>query len=197
MGGWGSGGGRNATKTTDLRRIDLADLRRLNMLRECGPRLFCWSRNGESVASVGVEYRRTKIILKYRVREYGGEWTPIREEIPLARTAQKFGGERIWFVCPGCGRRCRAIYGGDYFRCRKCHKATYPSQYEDYYNRLISRAQDVRIKLGASGGMDELFPPKPKWMRWKTYRRLERDDELAGAMFWAMLREYDPIIRGE
>ncbi len=191
MGGWGSGGGRNATKLTSLRKIDLANLRRLNMLREIGPRLLTWSRNGERVASVGVEYRRSAIVLDYRVRNRGEDWRPIREEISLARTAQKFGGERLWFICRSCRRRCRVIYGGDYFRCRKCYRATYPSQYEDYPNRLISRAQDVRMKLGASGSMDEPFPRKPKWMRWKTYQRLEKDDELAGAMFWAILGECD------
>ncbi|WDI30547.1 hypothetical protein PUV54_11325 [Hyphococcus flavus] len=191
MGGWGSGGGRNATKLTSLRRIDLADLRRLNMLREIGPRLFYWSRNGERVASVGVEYRRSCLVLDYRVRNRGEDWVHIREEIPLARTEQKFGGERLWLVCLTCRCRCRTIFAGDYFRCRKCYRATYPSQYEDADSRLISRAEDVRIKLGASGSMDEPFPRKPKWMRWKTYHRLSRKDEIASERFWNMLGELD------
>ncbi|WP_411817015.1 hypothetical protein [Hyphococcus sp. DH-69] len=191
MGGWGSGGGRDATKLTSLRKIDLVDLRRLNMLRENGRQLLTWSRNGERVASVNVDYRRSCFILDYRVRDRGDDWRPIREEIPLARTGQKFGGERLWIVCLSCRRRCRAIYGGEYFRCRVCHRATYPSQYEDGPNRLISRAQDVRINLGASGSMDEPFPKKPKWMRWKTYHRLSRKDEIAGERFWRIVGELD------
>jgi hypothetical protein len=38
--------------------------------------------------------------------------------------------------------------------------------------------------------MDEPFPRKPKWMRWKTYHRLENADEYASAMFWAKLSEH-------
>jgi hypothetical protein len=48
----------------------------------------------------------------------------------------------------------------------------------------MTRAQNVRVRLGGSGSMDECFPPKPKGMHWRTYRRLEADDEAADNI-WA------------
>ncbi|MGE3716996.1 MAG: hypothetical protein AB7G07_01190 [Bauldia sp.] len=55
----------------------------------------------------------------------------------------------------------------------------YDSQYEGGWERPISQAQKVRMRLGGSGSMDEPFPPKPKGMHWRTYRRLEKRDERA------------------
>jgi hypothetical protein len=46
----------------------------------------------------------------------------------FATTATCFVGERRWFTCPGCGRRCRIVYGGKLFRCRLCYRLTYASQ---------------------------------------------------------------------
>lgn len=40
-------------------------------------------------------------------------------------------GQRIWFVCPICGRRCRLLYLPRRERtwaCRHCHQLTYTSQ---------------------------------------------------------------------
>ena len=184
MGGWGSGGGRNATKTTDLRKIDLADLKRLNLLRPMGRRMLNWSWNGEEVASIQLEYQHSALSLIYRVRNANENWTSINEKVPLARTRQNFGGERIWFECLSCRRRCRVIYGGEYFRCRICYQATYSSQYENKMDRLLSQAQDVRMKLGGSGSLDEPFPKKLKWMRWKTYDRLQKSDKNAITTYW-------------
>jgi hypothetical protein len=69
------------------------------------------------------------------------------------------------------------IYGGRHFRCRLCHGLVYKSQSEPDYDRAIELATRIGVRLG-----DKTFnsfqagelPPKPPRMRWKTYRRLER-----------------------
>ncbi|WDI33039.1 hypothetical protein PUV54_07505 [Hyphococcus flavus] len=57
-------------------------------------RMFYWSRNGERVAAVQMEYKAHALVLDSKVRNRGGEWRPGREEIPFARTAKNFGGAR-------------------------------------------------------------------------------------------------------
>lgn len=86
-----------------------------------------------------------------------------------------------------CGRRCRILYGGSLYRCRRCHGLKYESQYEPAYQRAINQADNLRKRVGGGRGAfdEEPFPPKPKGMHWKTYRRLEeRYDALQGA--WAV-----------
>jgi hypothetical protein len=66
----------------------------------------------------------------------------------------------------------------------------YESQYEAGYSRACSQSHDLRKRLGYVGALDDPFPPKPKGMHWKTYRKLElRDEELqnrwaAGVWNW-------------
>ena len=191
MGGWGSGAGRGATKTSELKRIDLACLRQLGILQVGRHSKLVWSRGGERVGDVDIEMREGALIFDYRVREHGGEWEAITEFVRLVSTVQNLGGERVWFECPGCRRRRRVLYGGRLFRCRRCYALTYPSQYEDANDRIMTRAQNARIRLGGDGGMDEPFPRKPKWMRWRTYRRHETLDECATAAFVAKFLNFE------
>ena len=65
------------------------------------------------------------------------------------------------------------LYGGRWFRCRRCYQLKYSSQYEPAHGRALSRAQRNRQRLGGSGSLDKPFPPKPRFMHWATYERLE------------------------
>ena len=38
--------------------------------------------------------------------------------------------------------------------------------------RALSKAQAIRVRLGGSTAMQDRLPPKPKRIRWKTYRLL-------------------------
>lgn len=121
--------------------------------------------------------------------------------IPLVSTRPNYGGLRWWFLCPGgvalaasrrCWRRVRKLYlepGHKYFACRHCGDLSYASQREDYAHRAMSKAQAIRVRLGGSAAMSPFFPPKPKRMRWKTYRRLQaRSEELWVGSLRAALR---------
>ena len=178
MGGTGSGR-RPSFPTTldDFRTVEIAYLRWHGLLR---PWAWAWaslrwSRAGRETGSIGLRCAGDSLFLSYRVTSWRDtDPEDVEERVPLVRTAQLFGGERLWFACPGCGRRCAVLYGDHRFRCRRCVGALYGSQREALHERLLRRLQAIRARLGrneyASLGMP--FPPKPKRMRQATYRRL-------------------------
>ena len=108
--------------------------------------------------------------------------------VDLVSTRANYGGLRWWFICPGvvaercCGCRVRKLYlapGQKSFACRRCSDLCYTSQREDDMTRALSKAQAIRVRLGGSAAISPFFPPKPKRMRWKTYRLLRaRSEEL-------------------
>jgi hypothetical protein len=90
-----------------------------------------------------------------------------------------------------CRRRVRKLYlgpGQKCFACRRCCDLRYASQREDDAHRALSKAQAIRVRLGGAA-MHEEFPPKPKRMRWITYRLLRaRSEELWVESLTAALR---------
>src|SRR3954468_1662186 len=175
MGGLGSGR-RPSFPTTldDLRAVDLRYLRRHGILEPGRGGTLRWSRAGRETGSVQFAVGQDTLTLTYPVRDRGEEaWPEVVEPVRVSRTAQPFGGERLWFACPGCGRRCGVLYGGRRFHCQRSCAPPYGSQHEAPHERLLRRLQAIRARLGgneyASLGLP--FPPKPKRMRQATYRR--------------------------
>jgi len=82
----------------------------------------------------------------------------------------------------GRGRDASVLWlplGGKRFLSRQAggRQVVYGSQFENWHDRALSRAQDIRYRLGGSDyiALDGSVPPKPKGMHWRTYeRRLER-----------------------
>ena len=176
MGSYNSGGGRGATRQSSLRKLDMTDLKRLGMLRVGRNSSLCWSRNGERTADINVQTNAETIILTYRTRRFSEDWRDVRDVIPLSVTRPNYGGERHWFLCPGCGARRRVLWGGSYFRCRGCYAMTYDSQYEDEMSRILAKADAIRDKLGGDSLGSGVFPRRPKRMRRLTYQKLIAKD---------------------
>ena len=90
------------------------------------------------------------------------------------------GGQRTWFLCPACGRRCGVLYAirGRY-ACRKCGRLKYESQSEPSHYRALRKAQKIRVRLGGSANMTEPFPERPRYMHRRTYQRLGDRYEVA------------------
>lgn len=187
MGGKGSGRqpsfGFLASTTNDYHSIDLAWLRREKLFEAGRQSTITWSRNGNVTGSVQILVLDGGIRLVYRTRGSRENWKDVDDFVPLVSTATRFGGERKWFQCPTCEKRCRIIYGGSYFRCRNCYGLKYETQYEPGFARAATAALKIRDRLGDKGGIDEPFPDKPKGMHRKTYERLQRQDE-------ALLRQW-------
>lgn len=181
MGGRGSGRqsglGLSVDKCHELHSIDLAWLRRRNLLNLGTWSTLRWSRGGSETGSIRLRQVHGGMILSYRQRRGSGEWQNVNEVVPLVETATRFGGRRYWFQCLSCRRRCRILYGGAYFRCRTCLRLKYDTQYEPAFARSATRALKIRERLGGTGGIDDFFPEKPKGMHRKTYERLRDEDE--------------------
>jgi len=97
----------------------------------------------------------------------------VRDRIPLAWTVPTYGGRRWWFLCPRNGRRTAKLFlpnGGWHFWSRQAYGLGYACQREDSFSRLQRRAAMLNCQLGGEGWSTwNLPPPKPKWMRWRTY----------------------------
>jgi hypothetical protein len=193
-------GGRPASswrpRTTDYRSIDLAWLRRKGARYLGCSGTVHFKSNGERVGSIGYILEAAGLRLQYRVTS-GGAPEDISELVPIVTTPMHFGGRRHWFACPSCGRRCRLLYGGARFRCRRCRRAGYESQYQsrlltitDIRWRLRQRLEERGSKVAGLLGLDDGFPEKPPRMHWRTYRRLEALDRRLGATWGAAARDW-------
>lgn len=59
---------------------------------------------------------------------------------------------------------------GRLFACRHCYRLVYTTQRGNALDLADARQARLCRKLGADCG--ELLPPRPKWMRHRTYARL-------------------------
>jgi hypothetical protein len=115
----------------------------------------------------------------------------INQTIRLVGCPRHFGGQQWYFICPVQNQYVSVLWslpGRRYFAGRKSlgKQVAYTSQ---YYSPG-ARAQYMKDKLCnriAGPEVDEWdVPPKPKWMRWRTYerasKRLEKYSGEAGVL---------------
>jgi len=190
LGGVGSGNWYRFDKKTttgECHSIDVRYLHREGLLKPGRWFSLHWSRAGRETGSIrgAVEGsdRPKHLLLIYRHRSgSGNEWEDVHEPVSLDWTACNFGGERLWFICPGvgCGRRVALLYGlGRYFLSRHCYDLVYESQRENEMTRALRRAQTIRERLGGSASMMKPFPERPKGMHHETYWRLREEHDEA------------------
>jgi hypothetical protein len=103
--------------------------------------------------------------------------------IPLGSCPRRFGGRQWYFVCPVTNKRASVFWrppGAKEFRSRQAwgEKVAYRSQFQTIYDRGHAGKAKIKTRLiGELNPEDWELPPKPKWMRWRTYKRLaERFD---------------------
>lgn len=173
------------TTTESQHRIDIRWLKKHGYLKTGVSGSLSWSCRGEKTASIGFKTSARGIALDYRHRACDGEWEPVKQEISFDLTSCHYGGYRKWFFCPHCWKRVAILYGaGKYFLCRHCYNLTYPCQQESPPFRLLSKAQKIRARLGASPCTDNPILEKPKGMHWKTFNRLKREAYEASDRAW-------------
>jgi hypothetical protein len=183
MGGMGSGNWYRwdkKTTTEEVHYVDIRYMRKQGLLWPGYTGSLSWFRGGEQTGSIRYRVEQNRLILMYRQRSYGEEWQDIEERIWFDRTPCNYGGERLWFLCPHCGKRVAVLYGADIrFLCRHCYGLPYRSQHETYMDRMMRKAHKVRQRLGASESLIEPIRKKPKGMHWKTFKRLVREEREA------------------
>ncbi len=172
MGGRGSGNYYHWSKATALEstlRIDVRYMRRQGLLRPGRVGTLSWTRNGEPSGSIRYSCWGDHIVFNYRHND-----EPVEQIVYFDRTPCRFGGERLWFLCPHCRRRCEVLsIAGKYPACRKCYRLPYQSQCEDRLGRLISRQHKLEAML---------WGDKRKWWRREKRERLMREWEwISGA----------------
>ncbi len=195
----GSGSGRHwqfGKDTTDsFVALDIRRLKRDGLLSPGQSYGWQWSRSGVAFASIRIATKPDQVILKYRHRSGGEDWKSESYPVWLTSTPCHLGGNRDWFLCPasGCHRRAAILYGGGIFACRQCYQLVYSSQRERGYDRAARRADRIRERLGWPYGiLDGGGWGKPKGMHWKTYRRLEREhDVAANAAIAGIMQRFD------
>ncbi len=160
MGGSGSGTWYRWNRkrvTKDLRSVDIrSDFRNSSLHGIIGfddedeKKFFCWEQN------FGV----------------------VNQIVSLTWTPCNYGGKRPWFLCPECGRRVAVLYAqGRSLSCRRCCNLNYPCQRQDEANRLLSKVQKIRGRLGADTDCSAPIPEKPRGMHRKTFIRLASQAE--------------------
>ena len=185
MGGMGSGSYYRMKNTRGTAENSLPlDIRRLK--REgclTFGREFSWqwlNGLGNPYASIGATVHGDYLTLQYTHKKT----EDVSQKVYFTYTPCNYGGERIWFRCPSCGRRCAVIYGcGKFFACRVCCNLTYQTCNETPSDQLASKANKLRKRIGAKPGAFNSLPLfKPKYMHqttWmKTRYKITRLEEL-------------------
>jgi hypothetical protein len=182
MGGLGSGrhGGRVLVENAIRLNVD-------TLLSRCGIRRGGAARGKYSFdfydqeLSIDFECRindpgESWLRLRYRICDYWtGEPHDIDELIYLVASQPPFGGKRWWFVCPRTHRRVRMLHlplGARRFASRGAYRLVYASQRGTAVDRAHWGQAKIKARLVGDRDPSEWdLPPKPKWMRWRTYQR--------------------------
>jgi hypothetical protein len=96
------------------------------------------------------------------------------QTIAIVSHPQSFGGARWFLVCPRRGTSTLRLYlplGARGFASREAYRLGYACQRESRRDQALRRARKARAKIGGSVNLTLPLPPKPKWMRWRTYDR--------------------------
>jgi hypothetical protein len=194
MGGYGSGRSGGRPTVESALRLDIDAFTRRGVIQP-GARVLCEMQFSfyDDELDVRCETHvadpwNSFVRLQYVMVDYWtGEKLAIDDKILLATSRPKFGGLRWWFVCPRLNRRVRNLYlplGGRHFWSRRAYRLAYASQ----RGTAVDRAHlgQARIKARLIGDRDPGewdLPPKPKWMRWRTYQRyVDKYDHYEGVL---------------
>jgi hypothetical protein len=113
------------------------------------------------------------------------------QRIVLVSHPRHFGGRQWYFVCPHMERRATVLWmppGASSFASRQrwARQVAYASQFMGRDDRAHRGQAKIKSRLCSIGQFDPdewKLPPKPKWMRWRTYdRAVEKFDR------------YEPIL---
>lgn len=178
MGGIGSGrypriGSKTRRPVADrqLLRLDVRELHKGGLLWGDVRGSVAWRRGGGEPASIGTRALTSEPALQLDY-VFGPNRIPVRETVKLTFTACHFGGDRPWFRCPCCDRRCAILWGRGRFLCRSCHRVAYPSQNESIGSQAIRRIHEIRAALGVEASVPIDRIKRPRYMRYGRFQAL-------------------------
>ena len=173
MGGLGSGRTGEKTLTSQMTELDVRFLHR-NGFNKKVARLTSNQQleSKDESGKVHIRVNAQQMSIDYFYMKYSGERHPICNIIKFDWTSCHFGGHRLWFLCPKCGRRVGILYSGKHYYCRICRNLAYPSENEPKPNRMFRKANKIRRRLNSQPGVQNKIWSKPKGMHQKTFDRL-------------------------
>lgn len=162
---WGAGRPAYHRKTSYLRSIGVRQLRGEGRLGSGGRVTWAWrDESGKVLSAVGIVVCDSMVDFDYWIDDQ-----PVNQSVVFVKTACHYGGERTWFLCPCCGRRCAHVYFGSQVACRTCHRLKYPSQSDDGMTATWRAQRKLEARLGG-----ENYWRKPKGMHETTFRRIRQ-----------------------
>ena len=183
--------------TESTKRIDIRWLLKKNILSSNCIGSIYWTYRDEEAGSVSYSNCEDRIVLNYRYRPADSlNWERVSQTIYYEKTPCNFGGERKWFSCPNCKRRCSIIYGvAKFFLCRNCYSLPYQSQLQSKVDRLISKKHEVGQEIFENYRFGDGWKKK-KGMHHKTFHsKLETYNQLERAIdvhILKILKRFDP-----
>ena len=120
-------------------------------------------RQSGTASSIEVNY-------SYRGKSY-------RYPIQLTKTSCNYGNYRHWWLCPSCSKRVAVLYCAGTYVCRHCLSVPYGSQLQTKTDRIYSKLNALRERLGWSVGIINGIGGKPHYMHHSTYERLINEYE--------------------
>src|SRR5215472_5394244 len=172
---------RNRVCLQDGLKLDLNQLARHGFIKfgaDIGARSILWSNPRQGQVARGViSADMTKSTNAWFRIAVGG----FVQQITLVSRLRHFGGCQFFFVCPVTGGLATVLWkppGAARFCSRQAwgRQVAYASQFLDRDSRAHHGQSKLNSRLCSIGQFDPddwNFPPKPKWMRWKTYKRYE------------------------
>ena len=159
-------------------KLDINKLARQGLIRpgaKCGPNGIRWTETdtGDTIAS--------GLITANMEGNYEG-WLRVQigsldQWIELGAQPRRFGGRQWYFKCPDTHRHCSVLWrppGARRFCSRQAwrRQVAYASQFASPVDRAHRGKAKIKSRLIGTCDPDEWdLPPKPKWMRWRTYNR--------------------------
>ena len=124
----------------------------------------------------------------------GAELTGKPLSIQVAPSRQRLRGQRWWWVCPECGRKCGVLLSPARcqlpFRCRRCWHAVYVTNYSTRHPGLVEAMRSTRQRLleQLRSDLDQLTAPRRKGIR-RGRRVKQRAARLRGKILLEERRE--------
>jgi hypothetical protein len=162
----------------DCLRLDITWLVRRGLISPgsvTGPHSVRWvNSDGEVIASGWINADMegdTEGLFCIRIGDF-------EQRIRLVTLPRHYGGRQWFFVCPLTDRRASILWlplGAQQFASRHAwpDKVAYRSQFMTPTDRVHLAKEKIKKRLIGELDPEEWdLPPKPKWMRWRTYHRL-------------------------
>ena len=70
---------------------------------------YSWNLDGEASGSASFRVLNGALELRYTITDGDDEGACIRVTVPIRRVPCHYGGERLYWNCPNCFRRCEVV----------------------------------------------------------------------------------------